>query len=151
YIEALKLLARRELSEAQVRRRLARQGHPPDAIDEAVSRLVAERAIDDERTAGAIARTEVTVRRRGKLRVRLQIERAGIDRHIARRAADAVFDDLDADTLLDASLVRRLGGRETIDDERERQRLYRYLVGQGFDPERVIERLNRTRSTRADK
>ncbi len=36
YLEGLKMLARRELSEMQVRQRLARKGHEPQAIDEAV-------------------------------------------------------------------------------------------------------------------
>ena len=32
YVDGLKMLARRELSELQVRQRLARKGHQPDAI-----------------------------------------------------------------------------------------------------------------------
>src|SRR5262245_13529437 len=151
YLDGLKLLARRELSEQQVRQRLARRGHADDAIDAAVARLRAERAIDDARTAEAIARTETAVRRRGKLRVRLQIERAGIEKTIAGRATDDVFSNLDADALLDASLAKRLRGRDTIADDRERQRLYRYLVGQGFEPDRVLARLERQSHTRTDK
>ena len=47
-MDGLSLLARRELSEAQVRDRLARRGHSADAIDEAIAeaRAMAERAID---------------------------------------------------------------------------------------------------------
>ena len=47
-------------------------------MDAAVERLRAERAIDDARVAEAIAHTETTVRRHGKLRVKRQIEQAGI-------------------------------------------------------------------------
>ena len=78
YIDALKMLARRELSEAQVRQRLARKGHDAGTIDSAIARLREERAIDDARVAGAIARTQTSIRGRGKLRVRRQIEHAGI-------------------------------------------------------------------------
>ena len=70
YLDALKLLARRELSEFQVRQRLSRKGHPMDDIDAAVARLKSERAIDDMRVAEAIARTSMTVKRRGRLRGR---------------------------------------------------------------------------------
>jgi regulatory protein len=143
YVDGLKLLARRELSEQQVRQRLARRGHDEDAIDDAVTRLRAERAIDDARTAEAIARTETTLHRRGKRRVRMQIERAGIASSVAKRAVDETFQSIDVDALLDASLAKRLHGRDTIADERELQRLYRYLVGQGFDPDRVLARLER--------
>jgi len=145
YIDGLKMLGRRELSERQVRQRLARKGHEPDAIDAAIARLLEERAIDDERVAEAIARTETSVRRRGKLRVRMQIERAGIAKATAKRAVDDVFDAIDDDALIESSLDKRLRGRETIADDREFQRLYRYLVGQGFESDRALKALNARR------
>ena len=146
YADGLKLLARRELSEQQVRQRLARRGHNEDAIDEAVARLRAERAIDDARTAEAIARTETTLRRRGKRRVRMQIERAGISSSIAKHAVDETFEAIDVDALIEASLARRLSKRGTIADDREAQRLYRYLIGQGFDHDRVQSVLRKHRA-----
>jgi regulatory protein len=141
YLDGLKMLARRELSEAQVRQRLARKGHEAEAIDTAVARLLAERAIDDRRVADAIARTQTAVRRRGKLRVRRQIESAGITGTTARRAVDEVFEGLDPDALLQASLARRLRGRETIADDKAFARLYRYLIGQGFESDQVLRAL----------
>lgn len=145
YLDGLKMLARRELSEQHVRQRLARKGHGPEAIDEAVSRLRAERAIDDARVAEAIARTETAVKGRGKLRVRMQIERAGIARETAKRVVDEVFEVIDDDAQLEMTLAKRLRGRQTIADDREMQRLYRYLVGQGFDAERVLRALRARR------
>ena len=145
YLDGLKMLARRELSEAQVRQRLARRQHDTDAIDEAITRLKAERAIDDARVAEAIARTETTVKRRGKLRVRLQIERAGIKPATARHAIEEVFGDVDEAALIEASLNKRLRGGGLISDDREFRRLYRYLIGQGFDPDRVMKTLRARR------
>ena len=139
------MLARRELSEAQVRQRLARKGHEPDAIDDAVIRLLGERALDDTRVAEAIARTETTIHRRGKARVRLQIERAGIAKSTARHAVDEVFDAIDGEAHIEASLKKRLRGRETIADDREFQRLFRYLVGQGFETDQVMKTLTARR------
>jgi regulatory protein len=147
YVDGLKMLARRELSEAQVRQRLARRGHDEDAIDQAVARLKSERAIDDARVAAAIARTEASIKRRGKLRVSRQIESAGIARAVARQAVDDVFEDLDPGALIEASLARRLRGDRPIADDREFQRLYRYLVGQGFGADEVL-RLLRSRSVK---
>jgi regulatory protein len=147
YVDGLKMLARRELSEAQVRQRLARRGHDEDAIDQAVARLKSERAIDDARVAAAIARTEASIKRRGKLRVSRQIESAGIARAVARQAVDDVFEDLDPGALIEASLARRLRGDRPIADDREFQRLYRYLVGQGFAADEVL-RLLRSRSVK---
>ena len=149
YLDALKMLGRRELSEAQVRQRLERRGHGADAIDSAVAQLLEQRAIDDARVAGAIARTETSFKQRGKLRVRRQIEQAGISSNTARQTVDQVFDSLDADALLDASVAKRLRGRDRIADDREFQRLYRYLIGQGFEPQSVLAALRKRAGRRA--
>jgi len=135
------MLGRRELSEAQVRQRLARRGYEPDSVDAAVARLRQERAIDDARVAEAIVRTQSSIRGRGRLRVLREVESAGIAAAIARRAVDDVFDSLDPDALLEASLAKRLDEREPIADDAEFRRLYRYLIGQGFEADRVIAAL----------
>ena len=147
YIDGLRMLGRRELSEAQVRQRLARRGHPSDQIDAAVDRLRQERAIDDARVAEAIAHTETAVRRRGKLRVRRQIEQAGIAPATARHAIDEVFGGIDDEALLEEALARRLRGRDRPADEGEFRRLFRYLVGQGFEPDRVMAILKRHKAS----
>jgi regulatory protein len=146
YIEALKMLARRELSEAQVRQRLAKRGENEDSIDDAIDRLKAERSIDDARVASAIARSQAAGRNRGRRRVLQQIEAAGISKAIASKAVDEVFENLDPDALLLASLTKRLRGRERIADEREFQRLFRYLSAQGFETDRILAHLKRLRS-----
>ena len=145
YVDGLKMLARRELSEYQIRQRLARKGYEPETIDDAVARLVGERALDDARVAEAIARTETSIRRRGKLRVQMQIQKAGIDKSIAKRAIDEVFGSIDDHALIEAALHRRLRGREEIADDREFQRLYRYLMGQGFDTDAIMKTLSARR------
>lgn len=143
YLDGLKLLARRELSEQQLRQRLTRKAYDDNDIDDAIARLRAERALDDARTAGAIARTEAGLRKRGRLRVQMQIERAGIAKSTARQAVNETFEGIDDAALLEASLAKRLRGRATIDDDRELERLYRYLVAQGFEPDKVLDVLNR--------
>ena len=138
YLAALKMLARRELSEAQLRQRLTRREHDPEAIEEALTRLKVNRSLDDERVAGAIARSETNLKKRGRYRVTRQIEAAGIASSIARRVVDETFSAIDGDALLQESLARRLRGRTRIEDDREFNRLYRYLVAQGFEPDRVL-------------
>ena len=141
YLDGLKMLGRRELSEKQIRQRLARKEHSLEEIEEAVARLCEERAINDQRVAEAIARTETGIRKRGKVRVRMQLERAGIAKDTATQAIDSVFEAIDDEALLESSLRKRLRGRETIADDREFARLFRYLIGQGFESDRVMKAL----------
>jgi regulatory protein len=145
YQAAVRMLARRELSEAQVRQRLARKAFAGDEIDEAVERLKAECAIDDARVAGAIARLETSIRKRGLLRVRQRLSAAGISGAVAEAALNEVASQVDQDALLSNALERRLGGRPGIADERERARLYRQLTGQGFESDRVLRLLRARR------
>lgn len=145
YVDGLKMLARRELSEAQVRQRLARSGHAKDDIERAVARLREERAIDDERVAGAIARTAVSLKKRGRLRATRQIEQAGIARSVAARAVADVYGEVDGEALLDAALAKRLRVGARIADDRQFQRLYRYLLAQGFESDRIMAALNARR------
>ena len=137
------MLARRELSEAQLRQRLTRRQHDADAIDAAIARLKADRSLDDERVAGAIARSETGLKKRGRYRVTRQIEAAGIAPSIARRVVEETFAAIDADSLLTEALSRRLRGKDRIEDEKEFSRLYRYLVAQGFEPDRVLAHLRK--------
>jgi regulatory protein len=137
------MLARRELSEAQIRQRLAKRGESQESIDETVARLKSDRSIDDQRVAGAIARSQAAGRNRGRRRVLQQIEAVGIDKSIASRAVDQVFHDLDPDALLSASLEKRMRGRARIADDREFQRLFRYLSAQGFEADRILAHLRK--------
>jgi regulatory protein len=140
YQDAIAMLARRELSEAQLRVRLSRRAHEAGEIDAALARLRETGQIDDARTAGAIARRE-TNRRRGRLRVRQQLAAAGIASGIAERALEEVFEQVDADALLEALIEKKLAGRPLIEDRREFARLYRHLTAQGFESERVLRAL----------
>jgi regulatory protein len=135
YVTALKLLARRELSEAQVRTRLARREFAPDEIDTAVARLQGERALDDRRTALACARTEAHVKRHGRRRALRTVESLGIDRDLARAAVAEVFGDLDEDALIAQALERKV--KHTSLEAAAVRRIHRYLLAQGFDPGRV--------------
>ncbi|MGH9241827.1 MAG: regulatory protein RecX [Vicinamibacterales bacterium] len=143
YIAALKMLGGRELSERQVRQRLARRGYDEEAIDAAVARLKNDGSLDDERAARAMAHAETSLRKRGRLRVTRRLESAGIAPDVAQRATQEIFQTVDADTLMEAALQKRLRGRERIAGDREFQRLYRYLIGQGFESDRVLALLRR--------
>lgn len=145
YVAALRLLARRELTAAQLRERLLRRGHADADIADAVERLREERALDDARVAEAMVRTGVAVKRRGRLRLKRELEAAGIAPPVARDALDAVFGTVDAGDLIEAALRRRLRDGRLIADDREFQRLYRYLSSQGFESHRILAALNARR------
>ena len=144
YITALRMLARRELSEAQVRQRLTRKEFQPDEIDAAVARLRSNRSLDDRRTALACARTEALVKRRGRLRVLRQVESLGIDRGIAKAAVAEVFADVDEDSAIETAIDRRLRGTDgSAPTPADLRRVQQYLLRQGYDAGTVSTAIRR--------
>ena len=133
YTLALGWLARRELTEKQVRQRLARKGCEPEAIEDAVGRLKAGHALDDRRVAGAYARTAVRLKGRGPARLERDLQGLGIDRAAAREAVREVLADTDETTLARQALARRWR-RADRPGPADAARLYRALLRQGFGP-----------------
>ncbi len=132
YLAGLRLLARRELSSAQLHDRLAKRGCPEPEIDAALARLREEGALDDRRMARAYASTAARVKGRGRLRILRELDALGLDREIGRAAADEVFQEIDEAALLERALAKRLRG--PIKDEGQFRRLHQYLTRLGFPP-----------------
>ncbi len=143
YVVGLKLLATRELAEAQLRERLTRRQFDPGDIDEAITRLKAERALDDARTAAAYARTEANVRGRGRLRVLRHLNSMGVAPELARHAVDEAFGEVDESLLIERVLERRLRPGESPRNPKVAVRLHRYLIAQGFDFDQIRAALRR--------
>jgi regulatory protein len=142
FADGLAMLARRELSEAQLRDRLARRDHPPAGIDAAIERLRVSGALDDRRVALSRARTEARVKSRGRARVLRLLESLGIASDVAASAVDEVFGALDESDLLGKAVARRLRGPSaTIRDAAHFRRLHQQLVRQGFPPSAVFAAL----------
>ncbi|MBM3779050.1 MAG: hypothetical protein FJW23_12595 [Acidimicrobiia bacterium] len=149
YVLALRVLARRELTVRQVRDRLEQAGHDAVAVDAAIARLLHERALDDARAARAIARHEIVIRHRGPLRARRALEAAGVTSDLAARAIEDALGETDPAAAMTAALATRWPGDAPITGRRDVARLYRFLVGRGFEPDRVMALLRARRGSRA--
>ena len=146
YTVALALLSARELSETQLRLRLARRKLDSDDIDTAIDRLKADGTLNDRRVAVAVARLESAIKHRGRARVMQKVRQAGIDADTAEDAVREVFEDVDETALLDRALERRLRGKTPRElDDKGRARIVRGLVAQGFRLESVLKRLKSDR------
>ncbi len=143
YTYGLAALGRRELTERQLRERLARRGCTGESVDAAIARLKREQVLDDVRAARAFARTEARVKQRGPLRIRRALESMGIDRQAAREATDDGYEDRPVAEALERALDRRLRG--PVADDRHAQRLIAYLVRQGFELADAVEAVRKRR------
>jgi regulatory protein len=145
YLDALHLLARRELSVAECRARLTEKDHPRDEIDQAIEHLLETGALDDRRVARAYVRTALTVKGRGRLRIQRELQEKGISREIAAEALGETAGATDERAMVAKAIQKRLRGRTSIKDRAESARLYQYLMRQGFTPAAVIAELRKRR------
>lgn len=129
---ALRWLGRRELSESQLRARLHDKAVTSATIDAVVAALREAGIVDDRRVALAVARTRAHVRRQGRDRVRRELTVLGIARDIVDEALAATFTDVDESALLRQAIDRRLRGRASLADPKDRRRITAALVRQGF-------------------
>ena len=143
YSDALAMLARRELSIAQLRARLLHRHHPAAAVETALQQLIDSGSVDDRRVARAYARTAANVKGRGRLRVLRELAAMGIAKEIAAEAVGEVFGDADERALIAKAIQKKLRGRTTLANRQERARLYQYLMRQGFTPGGIVAALRR--------
>jgi regulatory protein len=143
YLHALKLLARRELSVEGLRARLLDRDYAAGDVQHAIDHLLETGALDDRRVARAYARTAVTVKGRGRLRVVRELHAIGIPREIASDALAEVFGEVDERSLIAKALHKKLRGRTTMAGAPEYARLYQYLMRQGFSPAAVTQALRK--------
>ena len=138
--EALRLLTRRELSVRQLRDKLMARGHPAGAVDTVILELMDRGLLDDRRVADAYVRTASSLKGRGPLRIRRELQRIGIPREIAD-AAVAGTEASDERAAIGRALQRKLRSAPLPSDRQQRARLYRFLVRQGFSSSAIATAL----------
>lgn len=133
---ALRALARRELSSAQLRRKLGARGVPEPLAEQVAAECASRGWQSDRRFAELLVRQRVAAGY-GPLRIRSELEAAGVGADLIGEALQAVEEDWSV--LCARALHRRFTGAP--DSPREWQRRYRYLAQRGFNGEQATRAL----------
>ena len=129
------MLARREHSAFELRRKLKQKGIADAEIGEAVEQLQQERLLSDER----YAESYIHMRMRkgyGPVRIALELKEKGVAERDFRHYLYA--DDIDWFAVLRAAYVKKYGDSE-CDDYQEKARRIRYLQYRGFALDSIQE------------
>jgi regulatory protein len=141
YHRALQRLARRDHSEAEIRRALARDGFPAEAIEATVQRLRAARYLDDDGFAARYATSRMRHQGLGRYRVRQDLQRKGVATKAAEAGVrEALGEVSEADTI-DALARRYWKARATDEPARRVRKLWAFLLRRGFPADLVQARL----------
>ena len=136
YGAAVRLLARREHSQVELRRKLRTRGHRPDAVERALTRLGEYGYQSDARFAESFVRSRVD-RGQGRLKIVAALRERGIEDDVASALLD--LGEPEWRRLATAALCKRFGDTAPA-DRAEWVKRARFLAGRGFTSD-VVSRV----------
>jgi regulatory protein len=136
--DALRLLARRDYTAAELTGRLSQRGYDDDAIASLTAALRADGTLDDRRVAEGHVRSASRVKRRGRLRIERELTARGIDRTTAHDALAALTPDDDLATIRQVLQRKRVPAKL---DQAARRRIFQHLMRRGFSADAISKAL----------
>ncbi len=141
YARALRRLARRDHSQAELKRALLEGGHAEEEVEAVVDRLRAQRFLDDAGFAERFARSRLQSHGLGRNRIRLGLHRRGVERPVAEAGLRKALDDAPERESID-TLARRYWRSHRSEEPSSRVRkLWSFLLRRGFPADLVGARL----------
>jgi regulatory protein len=138
---AVKLLAAKPRSIAELRERLAERCSSKTVIETVIARLREYGYLDDERYALGYASSKIRQQAIGRRRLELSLARKKVDSAVAGEALDQVFAETPEEDLLDRALEKRLRLRGRPKTRAEAKSLFDHLLRQGFPFELVRQKV----------
>ena len=138
--QALRLLQTRARSTRELRERLLKSGHAAAIVDQLLARQTEVGLLDDRRFAFERASHLSQRKSQGPRKLRADLYRRGIAADTIDAALEHAYQSASADQCMHALLLRRFGEQVLAadGDPKMRAKAQRFLLGRGFDPERVF-------------
>jgi regulatory protein len=148
---AIKLLAAKPRSVAELRERLLRAKNTDEAIVETViSRLSEYGYLNDERFAFSYASHKVKQKPIGRRRLERDLKFKKVDSEVANEALEMVYSETSEEELIDKAIEKRLRIRGKPKNRAEAKSLFDHLLRQGFGFELVSEKIRSLATDYAD-
>lgn len=127
----LYLLGRRGRSQFELKTKLLEKGYDAEEVTAVITRLVGMKLLDDQQFAASYARDKVSIYRRGRYRIGLELSRKGVKKEVID---DTLAQVEETDEL--AAAISLLKGRErawqNLDERKRYQRSVQLLGRRGF-------------------
>lgn len=133
--------AYQERSHQEVRNKLYEYGLYRDDVDEILSSLILENFLNEERFAKAFAGGKFRIKKWGRIKITLALESKGVSSTCIRIGLKEI-DDQDYQSTLHALLEEKIPLIEQDNIFVLRDRLSKYLIQKGYEPELVWNEIN---------
>lgn len=143
---ALDYLSHRERTRHELERYLRRKGYEEPVVARVMERCEELDYLDDRRFAEGWVRDRIRLKPRGRIRLRAELRKKGVDADDAEAAIERVFREAGVTEreLLERAARKRWRARRSEDPETVRRRLVGYLQRRGFpfaEIRRVVDEL----------
>ena len=130
---ALRVLALRDHSEAELRRKLSQKGYEPAEVAESVARLHELSYLDDTRFARSFAESSIRNGRGYGARLKLELSRRGVAALIIQEVLAELSEEYGEAGVLSSTIERRFAGFDPESaTEKEKRKVVAYLQRKGF-------------------
>ncbi len=144
FARALRILTRRDHSEAELRTKLERFGFSASVLDEVIERCYRYNYLDDRRFALARSREMLRTGRGVGTKILFDLRRRGIGESLAREALQIASEEIGPHEVFQRQLERRFA---TFDyataSDKERRRVVNYFQRRGFHLARIFTLLKK--------
>ena len=139
---AVRLLAAKSRSVAELRERLLENKGATEAVVETVIERLREYGyLDDERFAFSYASLRVKQRPVGRRRLERDLKFKKVDAEVANEALELVYSETPEEQLIDQAIAKRLRLRGRPKNRAEAKSLFDHLLRQGFPFELVSDKI----------
>jgi regulatory protein len=139
---AIKLLAAKPRSVAELRERLLRgRSSSKAAVEAAIAKLSEYGYVDDERFAFGYASLRIQQRPLGRRRLKRDLTLKKVEEPVAEEVLDLIYAETSEAELIDRAIEKRIRIRGKAQSQSEARSLFNHLLRQGFSYELVGEKV----------
>lgn len=138
---ALRLIEFRDRTEKEIRDKLLDKGYDENQADEEIEFLKNYGYVNDLRYAERFTSDAINLKKWGKIRIRTELLRKGIDRETIDNVIEDAFFEIDDDRVLSQLQVRFKNS--DLSNIKERTRIFNFFLRRGFSSEEIRGAMNK--------
>lgn len=134
-LRAMHLLQKMDRTKWELERKLQESGYPQVVVQRALEYVESFHYIDDKRYAVMYIQSQKT--KKGKVRIKMELMRKGISAELIAEVFSETEDEIDTREAIRSLIEKKCSYSEEM-DEKEKRRLYGFLLRRGFSSSDIL-------------
>jgi len=149
--KAYRLLSLRPHSERELEKKLREKGFPAAVVKEALEKLLDLKYLNDASFAKGLARNLATNKLWGNRKIIASLREKGVADRLIDDAVAAARQELSEEEAIVILIKKRAAKKKAaVMDIKEKQRIFQSLMGRGFPPGLILNKLGKSAEEEAD-